>query len=468
MTDKPLLTLDDFMMREQKRVDSMSEEERAEYWERIQHAQEIADELGMQTVDLFDTLGSDDEIPYVTLDNIGTVVSGLMGEFTLKCCPSGGKKSKWKNKLYIAAAVEDYATHLDQICEWFGDDTIDIYYSDEENCPAGIYDQLISPMNGMVVIVTDRFLSDDCRAKNVDIGLARKYDIPIIPVYFDGSIQAFNEQVGNIELINTREGDFVRKIRTQLNQCMATGSLFERIRQEYRAHMFLSYRKKDIRLAKELLGLLKRDPRFWDVSVWYDDYLTPGEDYDDEIESRILGSDVFLLLATPNLLEENNYVQKYEYPLACRAGKPIIAIEAETVDLQALQAQYEHIPDLITGNDGILQVIVEALGLDRRPIADEIEHRYYMALAYFWGIGVDKNRDYALELLVDCVNHHYVPAIHFIASTPAYYRDLSMDKRIEVFEYAIREIEGEFSQQNFDRLSECRLSSITSTAATAV
>ena len=286
MSEKPLLTFEDFINRENRKIASMSATEKQTYFEKIDAGLKLAEEIGMEIVPMSDELGGEDAIPHLTMENLHTVMSVLDGNFSLKCRAAGNRKSKWKNKVFVTSTPKTFTKRFDRVCEWIADDNTDIYYYDEEVYDADIYSQLVSQMNAMIVIVSGDFLQADCRSKSLDIKIARKYDIPIIPIYFDGSIQAFNEQIGNIELINTKEGDFLYKIRKHLNQCLANQTLFERIKQEFSGKIFLSYRKNDVELAKSVLNILYQDERFWDVSVWYDDYLTPGENYDDEIEYK--------------------------------------------------------------------------------------------------------------------------------------------------------------------------------------
>lgn len=455
MSKRPILTYEDYLERENRKIAAMSNDERQAYFEKIDEGLKFAEEIGMEIVSESDELGGEDPMPYLTMENLHTVMAELTGEFSLKCRPSGNRKSKWKNKVFVSAIQEDYKKHLEQICDWFSDDSIDVYYYDEDDFDVDSYGQLVSQMNAMVVVVTEAFLKDSCRSKTLDINLARRYDIPIFPVYFDGSIQAFNEQIGNLELINTKEGDFLYKIRKQLNQCLANEALFDRVKKEFSNKIFLSYRKSDVRVARSLLDLLHQDERFWDVSIWYDDYLTPGEDYDDEIESQILDCDVFLMAVTSNLLQENNYVQKYEYPYAREANKFIVAVASERVDEQELNSKYPGLPDVISIDkvNQAIDILLEKLREKQTHIENEVKHKYYIALAYYWGIGVKKDTDYALKLLLDCVHSGHVPAIHFIATIPAFFECLPIEKKIEVFEVAINEMDKEFENGNYSRVN---------------
>ena len=55
----------------------------------------------------------------------------------------------------------------------------------------------------------------------------------------------------------------------------------------FAAKIFLSYRKKDRALARELMRTIHQDPLLRDVAIWYDEFLTLGEDFNAEIGSTI-------------------------------------------------------------------------------------------------------------------------------------------------------------------------------------
>lgn len=96
---------------------------------------------------------------------------------------------------------------------------------------------------------------------------------------------------------------------------------------EGKRKIFISYKHSDEaalplceKLASYILAKL-------DVAIWYDHKLTAGEEYDNEIQSAIAQSDVFVLLLTPNILS-SEYVLKQEIPLAKKNQVSIIPIIA--------------------------------------------------------------------------------------------------------------------------------------------
>jgi hypothetical protein len=59
-----------------------------------------------------------------------------------------------------------------------------------------------------------------------------------------------------------------------------------------------------------------------DIAIWYDEFLTPGENFNDSIRAALCKSDLFVLTVTPNLVNEPNYVEATEYPMALEEQKP--------------------------------------------------------------------------------------------------------------------------------------------------
>lgn len=60
------------------------------------------------------------------------------------------------------------------------------------------------------------------------------------------------------------------------------------------------------------------------IAIWYDEYLTPGENFNNAIAKALQKSELFTLVVTPNLVNEPNYVMEHEYPAARDSGKPIL------------------------------------------------------------------------------------------------------------------------------------------------
>ena len=76
--------------------------------------------------------------------------------------------------------------------------------------------------------------------------------------------------------------------------------------------------------TQELMRLIHKDDFCRDVAIWYDEFLTPGESFNDVIADAMKKSDLFALTVTPDLVNEKNYVMTEEYPKARENGKKVL------------------------------------------------------------------------------------------------------------------------------------------------
>ena len=65
--------------------------------------------------------------------------------------------------------------------------------------------------------------------------------------------------------------------------------------QNFKGMVFLSYRKKDRQIAQQLMKELHNDKELYDLCIWYDEFLTPGEKFNDEIELLLANCDLMIL-----------------------------------------------------------------------------------------------------------------------------------------------------------------------------
>lgn len=283
-----------------------------------------------------------------------------------------------------------------------------IYIAPNEDFNHEEHLQSLEKMNLFILPITSNLLQEDCYVTEVEVPYAIMNGIPILPLMQEeGLDRLFNEKCGDLQYLDKNARDrtaisYEEKLRGFLTATLVGDELAKKVRDAFDAYIFLSYRKKDRKYAKELMQLIHENDFCRDVAIWYDEFLTPGENFNDMIATALDKSAAFALAVTPNLVNEENYVMTVEYPNAHTAKKPIIPVELVKTDHEALEKAYEDIGEVIASDDSkrLSQALTDAL--DKTPLRHrdgDAEHSYLIGLAYLAGIDVEKNHDRALSLI---------------------------------------------------------------------
>ena len=185
-----------------------------------------------------------------------------------------------------------------------------------------------------------------------DIPFALQKHLPVLPIMMEPGldmIYARPDKFGELQYLNPKSTDltevsYEEKLKKYLESVLISEEMAKRVRDAFDADIFLSYRKKDRRYANELMRLIHKNPEYRDISIWYDEFLTPGESFRANIEKALEKSQLFTLLVTPNLLEEANFVMTEEYPAARNSGIGILPAEMVSTDQVQLAAKFAEIP----------------------------------------------------------------------------------------------------------------------------
>ena len=182
---------------------------------------------------------------------------------------------------------------------------------------------------------------------------------------------------------------------------MIGDELAAKVRAAFDAYIFLSYRKKDRKYANKLMRLIHQNDFCRDIAIWYDEYLVPGEEFNKAIRKAIEKSNLFTMVVTPNLINEENYVKTNEYPAALHK-KNILPVEMVPTDSVELLKQYPEIPNSVNGQDNIAlsQALKDSLVQIAHTENDtDPRHNFFIGLAYLNGIDVEINNERALNLI---------------------------------------------------------------------
>lgn len=116
---------------------------------------------------------------------------------------------------------------------------------------------------------------------------------------------------------------------------------------------------------------------------------------------------------TPSVNEHPNYIMNEEYPIALSSGKNILAIEAKATDKNTLKGNYNGLEDVLSTDEAgiISDKLIELLKKEAYKENDDPEHLYYIALAYLYGIDVEKNVSRGISILKKSASSDYEPSV---------------------------------------------------------
>ncbi len=336
---------------------------------------------------------------------------------------------KGKPRVFFTCHKEDFQQLYNRVCSdiWRVCDCAVFFTEDLDEVDD--YSEVASyleRMNLVVIPVTRKLLTEPNRAMDRDFSFAMQNGIPVLPILFEQNIldiYSRDDKFGKLQYMDPQEVDptaltYEFKLKRYLDSVLITDELADKIRKAFDAYVFLSYRKKDRDFAQKLMRIIHSDPDCQDIALWYDEYLVPGERFDKSILDAMGKCKAFTLLVTPNLINENNYVQEHEYPSALDMNMPILPVEMVKVDHDILRSRYLGLPETICigvdhfdDNEGTERAdINEEMELRRRLLEtlrktahkdndNDPTHSFMMGLAYLEGIDVEVDRERAVSLI---------------------------------------------------------------------
>lgn len=290
----------------------------------------------------------------------------------------------------------------------------------EEPCNWEDFSLELSQMQLFVVPVTERLLTRPNRAADQEIPFALEHHIPVLPLLQELGLETtFGQRFGDLQFLDAAARDitaipFEEKLKKFLASILIGDELAAQVRAAFDAYIFLSYRKKDRREAQKLMGLIHQNEFFRSIAIWYDEFLTPGEHFNEAIAEALIKSKLFTLVVTPSLLEQPNYVMSTEYPMAQKSGTPILPVEMVPTDRRGLEDCYDAVPDCASGEDApaLTECLLDLLrDVAVRPHDQDPRHNYLMGLAYLTGIDVEVNQERARQLIQGSAEQGYEPAM---------------------------------------------------------
>ena len=233
--------------------------------------------------------------------------------------------------------------------------------------------------------------------------IAQELRTPILPIAtVDELFPEFTRLAGAIHGISQSDSEYRTKLRDQLETFLASEEVSKQIQEKaFTAEIFLSYRKMDIQEARKFMKAFHDLEEFEAISIWYDNFLTAGRNFDFEIKESITNSDAFVLLVTPNLATKGNYVQTTEYPFAQQEAKPVVPVETIPTDPTLFANLFPGAVQLVNLYDSVALPAAFHSKLDKSAYQWQMdsERAWLLGMAYFKGFGVERNIDKAIRLL---------------------------------------------------------------------
>ena len=335
----------------------------------------------------------------------------------------GESSPQGKPRVYFTAHPDDYERNFEPIVKEILDrHNCAVFRLGGNTLPDEVedFELRVGGMQLFVVPVTTKLLTAPSRAMDIDVPFAIAHHIPVLPLMQEtGLDELFVQRFGDLQYLNKYDADptaisYDEKLTRYLEAVIVGDESAKQVRAAFNAYIFLSYRKKDRKYAQELMRLIHAHPLCRDVAIWYDEFLTPGEDFNDEIRAALEKSELFALAVTPNLISESNYILTIEYPLAREMGKDILAAEMLPTDRGKLCEMYTGIPEPVGAKDAEclterLQALVSRFA-DKGNDSDP-RHNYYIGLAYLSGIDVEVDQKRAVELITSAAEAGFADAI---------------------------------------------------------
>ena len=325
-----------------------------------------------------------------------------------------------KPRVYFCCHPQEHGCYLDAIAETVlaRQDCALWYLEDPESDRDDTFWSDLSQMQLFVLPVTTRLRTSDNAALE-EFRFAIDSHIPVLPLMQEeGLAELFNAKCGKLQYLDPNARDetaisYEEKLEKYLSSVLVGDDLAQKVRAAFDAYVFLSYRKKDRRYAQELMRLIHQNEFCRDIAIWYDEFLTPGENFNESIREALQKSQLFVMAVTPNLVCETNYIMTTEYPMARNAGKPILPAELVPTDRAQLAEKYEALPLCTNAYDA--SALSEALLSNLQKLAirendSDPQHNFFIGLAYLSGIDVEVNYDRALALITSAAEAGLVAA----------------------------------------------------------
>ncbi len=320
-----------------------------------------------------------------------------------------------KPRVYFCCHPDDFSKYFEEISdEILSKQNCAIWYIDQVIVRDDDFFEDLKQMQLFIMPVSTRLLCTENEAIAADFRFATENHIPVLPMMQESGLEElFNKKCGDLQFLDKHNTDvtaisYDEKLQKHLESVLIGDELAEKIRAAFDAYVFLSYRKKDRKYAQELMRLIHKNDFCRDIAIWYDEFLTPGENFNDSIKEALQKSGLFVLTVTPNLVNEPNYIMSTEYPMAKQQGKPILPAELIPTDRKQLIAKYPDIPRPADAHNEteLTEALLESIKkMAIKENDNSPEHNFFIGLAYLGGVDVEVDYERAHKLITNAAEN---------------------------------------------------------------
>ena len=339
----------------------------------------------------------------------------------LKYKTRGNSSPQGKPRVYFCCLPEEFNKYFESISdEILVKQNCAIWYNDETIVRDKDFFADLKQMQLFVMPVTTNLLCTENEVLDTEFKFAIENHIPVLPLMQENGLEElFNKKCGDLQFLDKNNADvtaisYDEKLKKYLESVLIGDELAEKIRAAFDAYVFLSYRKIDRKYAQELMRLIHKNEFCRDIAIWYDEFLTPGENFNDSIKEALKKSGLFVLTVTPNLVNEPNYIMTTEYPMAKQEGKPILPAELVPTDREQLSEKYEDIPNPADAHNEseLSEALLESIKkMAIKENDNSPEHNFFIGLAYLGGIDVEVDCERAMLLITSAAEAGLVEAM---------------------------------------------------------
>ncbi len=342
-------------------------------------------------------------------------------------------------RLYFSCHPADMV-HFDIISEKIHDiepDCVIAYSSANGNEDTHL--KLLENFHLTVIFVTENWFSEGTHIS--EFYHLTKVNKAILPILFDSSLEKrFNQLTNNLQFLRFNDPIFLEKLHRALQDILFDKKLMDKVESVFTHKMFIAYCREDAPQVLRLIYAIRSIKGGRRVAVWYDKYLPMGKNFEDSIFSELDKSDFFAVTLTPNLLNRDNYVKKYELPHANTSGKKIIFFELESVEkakLDELTEDFDY-KYVSLGVEKEFSLFLRDILKEKRKKSEQLESaqtEYLLALAYQNGLFVEFDHQYSAKMLKRAANANNADAAHSLANMLYYGNGISRDVKEAIVWY---------------------------------